>query len=169
MCYFYRGFIKGGLETSRQLRYLLERKGQLDGLMIDTKKALDLIFFYELTKSISDGLIYFKENALINDASSSWIEEGLFICDDTSMNSSLDSYFWITKNFKTADADSIINDGQKFIQLKEKMNSMKRIEAQLDDALANGNIAPIANYLRNSTHYYTFFCCLRKKQATIFI
>ncbi len=104
MCYFYRGFIKGGLETARQLHYLLDRKGQLDGL-IDTKKALPLIFSDQLTDSISNGLSYFKENMLINDASSSWIEEGLFICEDALMKSSIDSYFSKNKNLKT-DADA---------------------------------------------------------------
>ena len=112
--------------------------------------SIDLIFS-KLTKSISEGMSYIKENAPSKGASSSWIHEELFICDDILMESSIGSYFSTIKNTDIG-ADKMINSMQKTVQLEEKLIAMEAIRTQFEDAIENGNMAFIVNYLRNSTY-----------------
>jgi len=137
------------METAEELHLLLNKEGRLEGLSY-SDISIDLIFS-KLTKSISEGMSYIKENAPSKGTSSSWIHEELFICDDILMESSVGSYFSTIKNTNIG-ADKMINSMQKTVQLEEKLIAMEAIRTQFEDAIENGNMAFIVNYLRNSTY-----------------
>ncbi len=149
MCFFYRGFIKGGIETANQLSLLLKKEGQLNNL-IDPQKDLHLIFSL-MTKSISEGMSYLKEKA---PSSSSWInnDQDLLFCEDILMKSSSDSYF-STNKFTDFNADKIINNRQALIISKKEIIESEELDENLfNDALENGNIdAFLASYLTKNS------------------